>query len=247
MHTPQVDRQLRQQLLHIPARCCPHSGTASSATTTRPLGPSCRRWERSAVVGGAHTSRRTVRLVMACGSLEVRTRPPSSPRYNTPAGGAFNAVVDPREPREGLSVLPLGHRPYLKPKGVGDKSMAGKAGRDDTRFLGGDCRDPDGMVKAALAEPQCPKRNVSSRVTSTGDSPRFPRGYRTRQTVLKTLRGNRTACNGPKDTNRAPKPSSVNHGRKARSPKRHEPHGDGDPVVVSERENRLHGEGGQVR
>jgi hypothetical protein len=49
----------------------------------------------------------------------------------------------------------LGHPTYLKPKGGGENSMSGKAGRNETaqwRVR----RGPDGMVRAELLEPQCP-------------------------------------------------------------------------------------------
>jgi hypothetical protein len=42
------------------------------------------------------------------------------------------AWFDSRVTREGLSVIPLGHRTHLKPKGVGESSMFGKAGYDET-------------------------------------------------------------------------------------------------------------------
>jgi hypothetical protein len=52
-------------------------------------------------------------------------------------------------------VIPLGHRPYLKAKAGGERSMTGKAGcREAAKRHAG--RGPDGMVKATLPEPQCP-------------------------------------------------------------------------------------------
>jgi hypothetical protein len=40
----------------------------------------------------------------------------------------FYGVIDPRETREGLSVIPLGHRTYLKGKPGGESNMFGKPG-----------------------------------------------------------------------------------------------------------------------
>jgi hypothetical protein len=51
--------------------------------------------------------------------------------------------------------LPPGHQTNPKPKGVGEKSMSGKAGCNETAKLHAG-RGPDGMVKAGLLEPQCP-------------------------------------------------------------------------------------------
>jgi hypothetical protein len=70
-----------------------------------------------------------------------------------------------------LSVIPLGHRTYPKPKGVRENSMFGKAGYGETAkpYAG---RDPDGMVKAILLEPQCPysKRHWPGLAVETRDS-----------------------------------------------------------------------------
>ena len=63
--------------------------------------------------------------------------------------------VDPRVTRERLSVIPLGRLTYLKGKPGGDNSMSGKP-RCSESAEGHAWRDPDGMVKAELLEPQCP-------------------------------------------------------------------------------------------
>ena len=62
---------------------------------------------------------------------------------------------DSRGTREGLSVIPLGHRTYLATKVYGESSMSGKAGSRET--IDRDARrDPDGMAKAKLLEVECP-------------------------------------------------------------------------------------------
>jgi hypothetical protein len=62
---------------------------------------------------------------------------------------------DPRVTRERLGVIPLGHRTYPDAKAKGERSMFEKAGRPKT-IKGHARRDPDGMVKAKLPEPQWP-------------------------------------------------------------------------------------------
>jgi hypothetical protein len=64
----------------------------------------------------------------------------------------------------------LGYRTYLKPKGVGENSMFGKAELDKT-VKSIVCRSPDGMVKAELPEPQCPNCKPS-RLGRTVDTQR---------------------------------------------------------------------------
>ena len=59
---------------------------------------------------------------------------------------------DPRVTREGLSVIPLGHRTYLDAKTKGDNSMSGKAGCTETIKVSAR-RDPDDKVRAELPEP----------------------------------------------------------------------------------------------
>jgi hypothetical protein len=62
-----------------------------------------------------------------------------------------------------------------------------------------------------------------------------------------TLHGDRVVMNNPKDTKWAPIADlNVNQARNAGSPTGREPYGDGAPIVVRGRENRPHGEGGQV-
>jgi len=50
-------------------------------------------------------------------------------------------------------VIPLGHRTYLDAKAKGESSLFEKAGCSET-IKGHACRDPDGMVKVGLPEPQ---------------------------------------------------------------------------------------------
>src|SRR5262249_24973636 len=73
----------------------------------------------------------------------------------TGRGAPSNGAVDPRATRERLSVIPLGRLTYLKGKPGGDNSMSGKPRCSKTAEEHA-WRDPDGMVKAALLEPQCP-------------------------------------------------------------------------------------------
>jgi len=62
---------------------------------------------------------------------------------------------DPRATREGLSVIPLGHRTYLDAKAKGESSMFGKSGcQEITNWHAR--QDPDGMAKATLPEPKYP-------------------------------------------------------------------------------------------
>ena len=52
-------------------------------------------------------------------------------------------------------MIPLGHRTYLKAKARGESSMFERQDAAETVKLHAG-RDPDGMVKAELLEPQCP-------------------------------------------------------------------------------------------
>ena len=61
--------------------------------------------------------------------------------------------IDPRETREELSAMLLGHPTYLKAKAGGENSMSGKAGYHETAKVYAS-RGPDGKVKAELPEPQ---------------------------------------------------------------------------------------------
>src|SRR5262249_20517301 len=70
-------------------------------------------------------------------------------------GAPRRGVNDPRATRARLSAIPRGRRTYLEAKAKGESSMFGKPGcRETTKRYA--WRDPDGMVKAALPEPQCP-------------------------------------------------------------------------------------------
>ena len=102
--------------------------------------------------------------------------------------------------------MPLGHRTHLKPKGVGENSMFGKAGCSETIKLHAG-RGPDGTVKAELPEPQCPNCNQPGRKWRMS-SGRFPQNGLCVSCRPLALQGSWTVCNGlNKDTNRAPKPS----------------------------------------
>ena len=54
-------------------------------------------------------------------------------------------------------MIPLGHRTNLDAKAEGDNSMFEKAGCTEAIKVQAR-RDPDGMVKARLLEPECPNR-----------------------------------------------------------------------------------------
>ena len=88
--------------------------------------------------------------------------------------------------------------------------MVGKAGYDESRES---CagRGPDGMVKPRLVEPQCPICNRSTRACEmTPWVPRQPNHSASamgENSPQDTLRGNKAASSGRKDTNEAPKPS----------------------------------------
>jgi hypothetical protein len=72
---------------------------------------------------------------------------------------------DPRATREELSATLLGHPTYLKGKPGGENSLSGKAGcREAAQLHAGP--DPDGKVKAALPEPQCPSCKPSGLETA---------------------------------------------------------------------------------
>jgi len=131
--------------------------------------------------------------------------------------------------------------------------MFGKAENDGTaQSLV--CRDPDGMVKAILPEPQCPLCK-SHRLDTAGKiqgSPRKPRMYhgvkedenwihpltRSRRTglPLAVIRAQKGHLNRP----------IVTYERNMGLPKGGDPQGNGDPIVVRVREILTHGEGGQV-
>ena len=63
--------------------------------------------------------------------------------------------------REGVQSS-LGRQAYLKAKAVGENSMSGKPGCQEAAKRQAR-RGPDGMVKAALPEPQCPNSKASGR------------------------------------------------------------------------------------
>jgi hypothetical protein len=102
---------------------------------------------------------------------------PCSRGSNILPGATRHGWTDPRVTREGLSAIPLGHRTYLAAKAKGESSMFEKAGHRETvyRCAG---RDPDGMVKVALLEPQFPKRKLSSWIQrETSTVPGKPQSY----------------------------------------------------------------------
>jgi hypothetical protein len=159
----------------------------------------------------------------------------------------------------------LGHRPYLdygnrpitvkyRAKAEGESSMVEKPGCSETvkRYAR---QDPDGKVKAGLLEPKCPICNIdgSGKTDETGCVPEITavasRRFRQMMPLCHHLKHSRDAGwpiaisrirNG-----RLNRPI-VNRIRNTRWPNRREPQGYGVLVVVSGRESRLHGEGGQV-
>jgi len=89
-------------------------------------------------------------------------------------GAPRRGVVDPRATREELSVILLGHRPYLEAE-----RRRGKVAWPERRVApetaqGQACQDPDGTVKARLPEPKCPtskcQKHGYSGLTSVGFS-----------------------------------------------------------------------------
>jgi len=74
-------------------------------------------------------------------------------------------------------------------------------------------RDPDGMVKAGLLEPQrpfCKGLGLGTAIVTQG----FPDDLGSRGSEMNMLQGSRPACSGGKGANEAPKPSclSTMHG-----------------------------------
>jgi hypothetical protein len=110
----------------------------------------------------------------------------------------------------------LGHPTYLKAKAGGENSMSGKAGCNESAKLHAG-RDPHGMVKAELPEPQCPRSKHGSgwkrRMRSNGppECPSDVTSGRKKQNndsgFWKALLGEQVTYCDPKDTKKAPKPS----------------------------------------
>ena len=111
-------------------------------------------------------------------------------------------------------------------------------------------------MKAKLLESQCPNRKTpgSGKMVETRAGPKSLT-ILFRQTLLTcfnggqvgALQGTWVAYSNLKDMKRAPTAVlNVNRVRNARLPKRGDPHGNGVSVVVSGRESRLQGEGGQA-
>jgi len=130
---------------------------------------------------------------------------PNQQLQQTDHGAPSNGVVDPRVTRERLSVIPLGRLTYLKGKPGGDNSMSGKPCCPEIAE-GQARRDPDGMVKAGLLEPQrpfCKGLGLGTAIVTQG----FQEGLGSRGSGTDTLQGSRPACSGGKGANEAPKPS----------------------------------------
>jgi len=152
-------------------------------------------------------------------------------------------------------VIPLGHRTYLEPKGEGESSMFGKAGRGET-VKPHACRGPDGMVKARLPEPQCPLCKTAQ-IGNDGRYPRLPKKHGSGSLPgedepmafwsVRHAPGEQGRIDGLKDTNGAPATVlNVNCVRNMGSPKSREAHGDRASIVVRGWESQPHGEGRQV-
>ena len=137
-------------------------------------------------------------------------------------------------------MIPLGHRTYLDAKAKGESSMFEKAGRPKT-IKGHARRDPDGMVKAKLPEPQWPfckstrldtmvKIQTSQVIISQGSGLIRGQGL---DLPTNTLPRDKVGITNLKATNRAPTTVlNVIPARNAGSPKGGDPHGDGAPIVV---------------
>ena len=99
---------------------------------------------------------------------------------------------------------PLGCRTHLEAKAEGEISMFEKAGCIET-IKGHARRDPDGMVKAELPEPQWPNRKGLGLDTMV-DIQCSP-DHRHPDLAGEHAPGGRVGVANPKATNRAPKPS----------------------------------------
>ena len=155
-------------------------------------------------------------------------------------------------------MIPLGCQPYLATKVQGEISMSEKAGCIKTiKMLAR--RDPDGMVKAGLPEPQWP--NCKQLGSDTMVDIRCPQDRQCCATTDHVERvpprslhapGDKVGIANLKDTNGAPATVlNVVRARNARSPKGGDPHGDGAPIVVrgqcaASRHERSPGNPGEV-
>ena len=136
-------------------------------------------------------------------------------------------------------MIPLGYQTYLATKVQGEISMSEKAGCIKTIKMPAR-RDPDGMVKAGLPEPQWP---ICKQVGSdTMVDIRCPQDRQCCATTDHVERvpprslhapGDKVGIANLKDTNGAPATVlNVVRTRNAGSPVGRKPQGDGAPVVV---------------
>jgi len=134
-------------------------------------------------------------------------------------------------------------------KGTRDHSMPEK--REQARSASRTSRE----TRAARSGLDCSKSNPDRGILPPLTTGRSPQADSVRPSCARSSRlgsGKSARWDTGKDIpgvgmSGRPKPrSDVRHRRNARSPTGREPHGDGAPVVVRERESRLHGEGGQV-
>ena len=127
-------------------------------------------------------------------------------------------------------MIPLGYQTYLATKVQGEISMSEKAGCIKTIKMPAR-RDPDGMVKAGLPEPQWPicKQLGSDTMVDI----RCPQDRQCCATTDQHAPGDRVGIANLKATNRAPATVlNVVRTRNAGSPVGRKPQGDGAPVVV---------------
>ena len=141
--------------------------------------------------------------------------------------------------------MSLGRATYLKSKDGGENSMSRKGGRTPYRNGIGPS-DLCPMAKARLPEPQSPSVQVATpgRMRLITGSDRFCSGW----CVASAARSERSAATRGvlKGMSGEPKGLSGQPSRTTGSPNGREPHGDRALIVVSGRESRLQGEGGQV-
>ena len=141
--------------------------------------------------------------------------------------------------------MSLGHATYLKSKDGGENSMSRKGGRTPYRSGAGPS-DLCPMAKARLPEPQSPSVQIATpgRMRLVTGSDRFCSGW----CVAFAARSDRSAATSGvlKGMSGEPKGLSGQPSRTTGSPHGREPHGDRALIVVSGRESRLQGEGGQV-
>ena len=141
--------------------------------------------------------------------------------------------------------MSLGRATYLKSKDGGENSMSRKGGRAPYRNGIGPS-DLGPMAKARLPEPQSPSVQVATpgRMRLITGSDRFCSGW----CIASAARSERSAATRGvlKGMSGEPKGLSGQPSRTTGSPHGREPHGDRALIVVSGRESRLQGEGGQV-